>query len=108
MIREFLESHDCRILEAEDGARAFELAKKEAPDLVILDMEMPNVRGSEAAWAMREDSTTAGIPIIIFTGNDETTVRQEVALGADLRYVGKSDGFLVLWETVEKLLPAEP
>jgi len=69
---------DYRVLTAEDGGAAIELAGKEPrPDLILLDVEMPNVSGFEVCEALKGDAATAGIPVIFLTGKTEAKAQVE-------------------------------
>src|SRR4051812_26296481 len=54
-------------LAAYNGTDAIELAQREQPDLIILDLMLPGVDGTEVARQLKSDSRTAGIPIIMLT-----------------------------------------
>jgi DNA-binding response OmpR family regulator len=56
-----------RISTANDGKRALELARREHPDLVLLDVMMPGKSGWEVTRALKQDPTTAMIKIIMVT-----------------------------------------
>lgn len=56
------------VISTTKGSEAVGLAKSSGPDLVILDIVMPDMSGSEVAAALSEDPATAGIPIIYLTG----------------------------------------
>jgi two-component system, cell cycle response regulator DivK len=58
------------IVEAHDGNEAVALARSEHPDIILLDAEMPEMDGWEACKVIKADAATAGIPIIMCTGND--------------------------------------
>ena len=51
------------VLTAVDGEEAFEMASKEPPDLVITDFQMPYMTGLELCKALREQESTASIPV---------------------------------------------
>ena len=57
-----------RILLANNGLRALEIIRKESVDLVLLDLQMPKLDGFAVLEAMREDSRTREIPVIVVTG----------------------------------------
>ena len=59
------------VLEAADGAAAIELARRERPDLVLLDVMMPDVDGWEVAAALAADASTREIPIVFLTARSE-------------------------------------
>jgi DNA-binding response OmpR family regulator len=73
---------ECEI--AHDGAQALEIARKNKPDLVLLDVAMPNMDGFEALTALRSDSATRNTPVILVSGHrDEAEVVRGFSLGAD-------------------------
>jgi len=61
---EFL-GYDCIV--AEDGKKAVELSVSRSPDLIIMDIAMPGMDGSEAASVLRSDPKTKDIPIVFLT-----------------------------------------
>ena len=66
-----------RILEAEDGFAALTLARDERPDLLVLDWMMPGLSGIEVARLLRQDPTTAHIPVIMLTAKGQETDRAQ-------------------------------
>ncbi len=62
-----LEAEGYRVLRAYSGAEAIAAARRERPDLLILDLMMPEVSGFEVARALRESEQTARIPILVLT-----------------------------------------
>lgn len=67
IIKISLEEDGFEVLEAANGKIAIELAKKEKPDLITLDIMMPEINGLEAAKILKEDPNTRHIPIIILS-----------------------------------------
>ena len=67
MLRIQLEEAGHEVIEAEDGAIAIEQAQSELPDLILLDLSMPNVNGFEALTAIRTETATSSIPVIVVT-----------------------------------------
>lgn len=61
------QSGDYQIIEENDGARAWETARRVRPDLILLDIVMPNLDGGDAAAQIRRDSDLAAIPIVFLT-----------------------------------------
>jgi len=55
------------VIEAENGARAVEVAKANRPNLVLMDMMMPEMDGLSACYAIRQDSSTCHVPVIMLT-----------------------------------------
>ena len=60
-------------LSAEDGAAGVEAAKIEKPDLILMDVVMPNLNGFQATRAISKEPTTAHIPIVLVTTKDQET-----------------------------------
>ncbi len=76
-----LEESGYRVVGAPTGAAALRLAGEDRPDLVILDLGLPDVSGLEVARALRRAPETARIPIVALTGQALETHR-EASLGA--------------------------
>jgi CheY-like chemotaxis protein len=62
-----LEQAGYRILTADDGLQGIELAQRESPDLIVLDLIMPGINGFDAANRLHNDNQTAHIPILVLT-----------------------------------------
>ena len=62
-------------LTAEDGAAGVEVAKRELPDMVLMDVVMPNLNGFQATRTLARDETTRHIPVILVTTKDQDTDR---------------------------------
>ncbi len=60
-------------LSAEDGAQGVEVAKANVPDLILMDVVMPNLNGFQATRAISKEATTSHIPIVLVTTKDQET-----------------------------------
>ncbi len=60
-------------LTAEDGAQGVEVAKRELPDLILMDVVMPNLNGFQATRSISKEATTSHIPIVLVTTKDQET-----------------------------------
>jgi CheY-like chemotaxis protein len=69
LVGEVVESHGYSVIHAADGHAALELARRTCPALAILDIRMPRVDGLEVARALKEDASTARIPVLILTAS---------------------------------------
>ena len=78
-----LEAEGFSVIEASDGWEGLELARKERPDLVLTDVQMPRRDGFELVEALKRDEKTSQIPVIFMTGyhDDAVSVRAD-KLGA--------------------------
>jgi len=71
IVRFQLENHGYEVVEARDGLEALAAASSEAPDLILLDVMMPNLDGYEACRRLRAAFATRHIPIIMLTAKTE-------------------------------------
>jgi DNA-binding response OmpR family regulator len=91
-------------LVAYNGNEAIEIARKEVPDLIILDLMLPGIDGTEVARRLKADTITAPIPIVMLTAKgEETDVVVGLTLGAD-DYVTKPFSMKVLLARVSSVL----
>lgn len=104
LVRKTLESENYRILEASDGRRALELARKERPDLVILDWMMPESPGIEVLKALREDPDTTATPVVMLSARSQRVDRNQAVLLGIRGYLVKPFSPLELMQLVERVL----
>ncbi|EIL99922.1 MULTISPECIES: twitching motility response regulator PilH [Rhodanobacter] len=74
-IKRIVEKLGHETLSAEDGAAGVEVAKAEKPDLILMDVVMPNLNGFQATRTISKNAETAHIPIILVTTKDQETDR---------------------------------
>lgn len=74
-IRRIVEKLGHEALTAEDGAAGVEMAKREIPDLILMDVVMPNLNGFQATRTICREPTTKHIPIVLVTTKDQDTDR---------------------------------
>jgi twitching motility two-component system response regulator PilH len=74
-IRRIVERLGHEALTAEDGAAGVEAAKRELPDLILMDVVMPNLNGFQATRSITREPTTQHIPVILVTTKDQDTDR---------------------------------
>jgi two-component system, cell cycle response regulator DivK len=89
LFRDVLVATGHRTLEAATGVRAVELAKEHAPDLILMDIQLPDIGGVEVLGWLRADSRTAGIPVVALTAQAMEGDRERfLAVGFD-EYLAK-------------------
>ncbi|HEY1012188.1 MAG TPA: response regulator [Herpetosiphonaceae bacterium] len=66
-----------QVLEAHDGAEAVEIARRERPDLIVLDVKMPKMTGYEACRQIRQDPDLYATPVILLTAKGQKTELDE-------------------------------
>ena len=84
LITERLKSNGFEVVSAADGEKGLQKALEELPDLILLDIVMPLKNGLEVASELKNNSKTRGIPIIILTASDMSSLDERCRdCGAD-------------------------
>jgi type IV pilus assembly protein PilB len=84
LVKLLLEKDGYEVIEGENGLHAIELARRERPDLLVLDLMMPEMDGFEAIGRLRRDIALATLPVIVLTAESgPDTERRVLELGAD-------------------------
>ncbi|WP_234709956.1 response regulator [Kamptonema formosum] len=96
LLRQQLEAEGYIVKEAKDGKEAVVMAKQELPDLIILDVMMPEMNGFDVAAILRNDPMTMSIPIVINSGIEDK--ERGYRIGVDRYFVKSSDSEPMLQE----------
>jgi PAS domain S-box-containing protein len=79
-----LKMHGYRNLQAADGQQGLEVAQRERPDIILLDVMMPDMNGFEVCERLKQNQITAPIPVIMITALREVEYRiRGIEVGAD-------------------------
>lgn len=101
LARDYLEKHGYRVVTAADGQSALTAARQEKPDLIILDLMLPNIDGREVCRILRRDSA---VPIIMLTAlSEEIDQVTGLEIGAD-DYITKPFSLRAMVARVRALL----
>lgn len=100
-----LEYRGYRVIEAEDGRKAVELALQEHPDIILMDLSLPNLDGLEATRQIRKDEKMRQVPIIAVTAHQETNFHQGAKASGFDAYVTKPIDMDWLNELIDRLSP---
>jgi signal transduction histidine kinase len=106
MMRAELEEEGHTVVEASDGQAAFELCAKQTPDLVVADVMMPRMDGFELCRALRDQTETAFLPILMATGLDDAA---SIALAYDAGatdFIAKPLSWVMLTHRIRYMLRA--
>ena len=101
-----LEAEGVRVFEAGDGERGLELARRERPDAILLDVMMPGLDGWTVAERLLEDVATKRIPIIFLTARADIRDRARGLGGGGLDYITKPFNPVDLAALVEGVVEA--
>ncbi len=104
VMERFLDRNGMRVVTAKDGIDAISVLQEQKPDIILLDIEMPNMDGYEFATHVRNDQRVSDVPIIMITSRvgDKHRARA-IEIGVD-DYLGKPYQDSQLLESIRRLL----
>lgn len=106
LFHDLLEAQGYDTLQTKDGREALQLAREHHPDLVLMDIQLPEVSGLEVTKWIKEDEKLRDIPVIAVTAfamkGDEEKIRQ----GGCEAYIAKPISVSEFLETVQKFIDA--
>ena len=106
MLKPVLSAYGLEVISAMNGEEGLSLAMSEKPDLIILDVIMPTIKGREVCRKIKESPVTAHIPVLFLTAKDsEDDVQAEIEAGA-LGHVTKPINPVQLVKLAKKILGA--
>lgn len=104
LFHDLLEARGYRILQSRDGMEALRIAREERPDLILMDIQLPEVSGLEVTKWIKQDEQLRSIPIIAVTAfamkGDEEKIRE----GGCEAYIAKPISVANFLETVQRFL----
>jgi two-component system cell cycle response regulator DivK len=102
LFRDVLQARGYRLLEATTGEQAVDLATKHAPDLVLMDIQLPDIDGVEALGRLRADERTASIPVVALTAQAMEGDRERFLDAGFDGYISKPVNVMEFLETVKQ------
>jgi CheY-like chemotaxis protein len=87
--KDLLEVAGFEVVVAENATDGIAIGRKEKPDIIIMDMRLPDMRGSEAARILRQDKQTRDIPIVFVTASVMAEGREEINAITNSGFIGK-------------------
>jgi len=109
LIRRILRPENYYLMEAENGLQGLSIAESRKVDLILLDINLPDIDGYEVARRLRSSakSKLARVPIIAITANAmKADADKCLDAGCDV-YMSKPIDIQELWDTVETLVPSK-
>jgi CheY-like chemotaxis protein len=83
LLQTFLESEGFEVETASSGSIALDKLKQSLPDLILLDVMMPDMNGFEVTEKIRSNGRTQRLPILLISAHDELRMQQGLAVGAN-------------------------
>ena len=87
--KDLLEVAGFEVFEAENASSGIAIARKEKPDIIIMDVLLPDMRGTEAARILRQDKETRDIPVVFVTASVMAEGREEINAITNSGFIGK-------------------
>lgn len=104
LFNDLLEAHGYRVLRTRDGLSALDIARKHMPDLILMDIQLPEVSGIEVTKWLKEDDILRKIPVIAVTAfamkGDEEKIRE----GGCEAYISKPISVVSFLQTIDGFL----
>ncbi len=104
LFHDLLDAHGYRTLQTRNGMEALKLARDHRPDLILMDIQLPEVSGLEVTKWLKEDDELRGIPVIAVTAfamkGDEERIRQ----GGCEAYLSKPISVMGFVDTVRRFI----
>ena len=104
LFHDLLEAHGYDILQTKDGIEALRIAREHRPDLILMDIQLPEVSGLEVTRWIKEDDNLKQIPVIAVTAfamkGDEEKIRE----GGCEAYISKPISVAHFLQTVQRFL----
>ncbi len=102
LFHDVLEGHGYNVLQAKDGTEGLRMAREQRPDLILMDIQLPDISGLEVTKWLKDDETLKSIPVIAITAfamaGDEAKIRDG---GCDA-YISKPISIPNFLQTVER------
>jgi len=103
LLRAILKLIGFRVVEAWDGQQAITLAQRESPDVLVIDLTLPKLGGSDALEGIRRQSALPNLPIVAISP-EETTRR---AVGSATVFLPKPIEYEQLYVLIDRFLPGQ-
>ncbi len=104
LFHDLLEAHGYNILQTKDGMDALRIAREHKPDLILMDIQLPEVSGLEVTKWIKEDEDLKSIPVIAVTAFAMKGDEEKIRDGGCEAYIAKPISVTNFLETVRKFL----
>ena len=108
LVRFLLERADFEVLGGHDGQEALEMARKELPDLILMDLSLPGIDGWTAARELKDDPKTSHIPLMALTAHTLPGDRKRAMESGFDGYISKPIDVVNFGDTIAKILKEKP
>lgn len=106
LFHDLLEAHGINTVQTREGKRAFDMAREYKPDLIIMDIQLPEISGLEITKQLKQDEELKSIPVIAVTAFAMKGDEQKIREGGCEDYISKPISVAHFIEVVKKHLKA--
>jgi two-component system cell cycle response regulator DivK len=104
LFHDLLEAHGYNILQTKDGMEALRIAREHHPDLILMDIQLPEVSGLEVTKWIKEDDNLKAIPVVAVTAFAMKGDEEKIRDGGCEAYIAKPISVTNFLETVQRFL----
>jgi two-component system cell cycle response regulator DivK len=104
LFNDLLESRGCQIIQTRNGVEAVELARKHRPDIILMDIQLPEVSGLQVTQWLKDDEELRSIPVIAVTAFAMKGDEEKIRLGGCEAYLSKPISVVKFFETIDSFL----
>lgn len=108
LFHDLLEAHGITTIQTRDGRNVMSLARENRPDLILMDIQLPEVSGLDVTRWLKEDDDLKSIPVIAVTAFAMKGDEQKIREGGCEDYISKPISVTKFLETIQKYLQGEP
>lgn len=104
LFQDLLEAHQIDTIEARDGTNVLDIARAEKPDLILMDIQLPEVSGLDVTKWLKADEELKSIPVIAVTAFAMKGDEQRIREGGCEDYISKPISVAVFLDVIKKHL----
>ena len=107
LFRDLLTAHGYETIETKEGMEAITLTRSERPDLILMDIQLPEISGLDVTRRIKADETVRGIPIIAVTAFAMKDDEEKILAAGCEAYISKPISIMPFLNTVRRFLGEE-
>lgn len=106
LVKDLLETEDYLVTEAENGQEGLDRARSQRPDLVLLDIELPDMNGVDVLSVLKQDPATHDIPVVALTAHSQPSELQRFLSVGFVACISKPLNLKIFTQTIAAFFAA--